>query len=191
MPAPQIRKPLSKRIFIHVLWILPLIGLIGGAIYFYNYLTLQIPANHVVTMDGRNIGLQISVRYDYYVNANVIDFSLQDIKENSHEDIIRALFQYAWMMNNSGREFEKIYLCRQGERKFLLFGNYFKELGEEYNKEEPMLLVFNFPANVYYPDESRVYPDYNQDEKMTGGDLILATRQLKDFNEFMKKWMYE
>ena len=67
-------------------------------------------------------------------------------------------------------------------------GDYFAELGEKYNKEEPMLLVFNFPVNVYYPDGTRVFPD---EEKATDNDMILATRQLKDFNEFMKKWMYE
>jgi hypothetical protein len=191
MPGPEIKKSPSTKatgLIIHILWILPLLGIIGGSVYFYNYLSLQIPANNVVTIDGRNTGLQLSVRYENYINLDVIDFSLQDIKDNSHEDIIRSLFQYAWMMKGNGREFEKIYLCRQGERKFLLMGSYFTELGEEYNKEEPLLLVFNFPGNLYYPDGTRVYPEY---EKATGDDLILATRQLKDFNEFMKKWMYE
>ena len=191
MPAPQIKKSLPKRILINVLWILPLLGIIGGAIYFYNYFTLQIPANQVVTMDGRNDGLQISVRYDYYVNSKIIDFSLQDIKDNSHEDIIRAFFQYAWMLKGNGQTFEKVYLCRQGERKFMIQGSFFSYLGEEYNKEEPMLLVFNFPENLYYPDGQRVYPDYPAEEKAKGDQLILATRQLKDFNEFMKRWMYE
>lgn len=173
----------------HILWILPLIAFIAGAIYFYNYFTLQIPANNIATMDSRNIGLQISVRYNYYVDFNNINFNLQDIKDNSHEDIIRALFQYAWILRGNGMEFDHVYLCRQGERKFMIDGIYFKELGEEYNVEEPMLLVFNFPMNLYYPDGTRVYPEYK--EEATGTDLVLATQQLKDFNEFMKKWMYE
>lgn len=173
----------------HVLWILPLIGIIVGALYFYNYFTLQIPINNVLTMDSRNVGLQVSVRYNYYVDFNNVNFSLQDIKDNSHEDIIRSFFQYAWVLTTNGLEFDHIYLCRQGERKFMIEGTFFKRLGEEYNVEEPMLMVFNFPKNLYYPDGTRVYPDYT--EEATGSDLVLATRQLKDFNEFMKKWMYE
>jgi hypothetical protein len=180
-----------KSILIHVLWILPLLGLIAGSVYFYNYFTLQIPANNVLTMDGRNTGLVVSVRYENMINFNVINFSLENIKDNSHEDIIRALFQYAWVIKTNGHEFEKVYLNRQGERKFMLEGSYFSKLGDEYNKEDPMVLVFSVPANLYYPDGQRVYRDYNQGETETGDDLILATRQLKDVNEFMKRWMYE
>ena len=194
MPAPQIQTfPESKlkKILIHILWILPLLGLIAGSIYFYNYFSLQIPANNVLTMDGRNTGMVISVRYENLVNFDVINFSLENIKDNSHEDIIRALFQYAWVMKTNGHEFDRVNLNRQGMEKFMLEGSYFSELGEKYNKEDPMLLVFSVPANLYYPDGQRVYPDYTGGETETGSDLILATRQLKDVNEFMKRWMYE
>jgi hypothetical protein len=83
------------------------------------------------------------------------------------------------------RNFGRIILSSRGDDRFQLLGFYFRELGEEYQAQNPVYLVRTLPENVYDLSGYRVY------ETWQGGALGVLTQQLKDFSDFSARWYGE
>ena len=151
------------------------------AVYALNYLQLQRPMNEVMKADYRNTGVQVSVHYSIYVGFSTLIYNLTDVStSNSPADVFRILLQYA--ENVKAKKFKSVELQFRGRPKFLIDGDYFRKLGEEYSFQIAVYTMRTFPENLRNPDGTRAYSEW------TGGWLGVLNQQMQDFNDFHKKW---
>ena len=158
----------------------PLVGaaVLVGAV---NFVTLQQPLNAAVDGDSRNEGIEARAHYAYYVQPNVVVFDLRAIDgEKSPMDVMRAFLQFADAMK--GREYARIVLAHRGRPKFQIEGRYFKQLGEEYEQQNPLYTLRTLPENLYKPDGTQAFGTWS------GGVLGVLKEQVEDFGEFHRQW---
>lgn len=158
--------------------------LLIAAIYGWNYLALQSPLNEVIREDTRNDGISVSTHYDYYLNPSILVFDLRDVSmTNSKADVFRVLLQYAAKMKSS--HYDKVHLAFRGETKFILDGDYFQQLGQEYGLQNPVYTMRTFPSHLKRPDGSEAYGSW------TGGMIGVLQKEMEDFTNFHDKWYLE
>lgn len=155
-----------------------------AGIYGYNYFNYQSKISEVIKNDNRNIGIEVDVHLNYYIDFNTLKYDLQEINgEKSIADVFRFFLQFSEQMK--AEKFSEILIAHNGENKFKLEGSYFKLLGEEYNFQNPIYTMNHFTENVYNLNGTHAF------ETWTGGWLGVASKQIEDFNEFNKKWYLE
>ena len=146
-----------------------------------NYLMLGRPMADVIKSDPRNSGIHMVAHYGYYLVPSVLVLDVKEVSsEKSPADVFRVLLQYASEIQTV--EFEAVNLNSKGRTKFVLKGDYFQELGEEYDFQNPVYTMRTFPENVYTLDGKKAFPSW------TGGLLGVAGKQIEDFTEFHKQW---
>jgi hypothetical protein len=146
-----------------------------------NYVNLQRPLSQVLDNDPRNKDIKVSAHYQYFVNPNVLVYDLRDVPGSfSPADITRVMLQFAEQIKD--RQFDNVELNHRGHEKFVLKGDYFKKLGEEYGSQNPIYTFRTLPENLYKPDGKSAYGTW------TGGLLGVLTRQMDDFTNFHHSW---
>ncbi|HEX3653841.1 MAG TPA: hypothetical protein VHU18_13560 [Rhizomicrobium sp.] len=150
------------------------------AIYGINYLGLQRFADDVVGSDPRDSGIRMSVHYAYYVDPEDIVVDLRSVENASKLDVTRVLLQTAAKL--SGRQFDHVYLASRGKRRFMLLGSYFRQVGLEYPRQNPMYTIRTMPENVLGLNGEHPYQTW------TGGILGVLAQQMRDFSDFEDRW---
>ena len=169
-------EPMKKIIII-------IIFLGGGviAIFIANHLMLGKPLADVLKSDSRNSGIHMTAHYGNHIVPSVLVLDLRKVSgKNSAADVFRVLLQYAEAIQK--KEFETVNLNCKGKTKFVLEGDYFRELGKEYDFQNPVYTMRTFPENVYTPDGEKAFPSW------TGGLIGVAGKQMEDFAEFHQQW---
>jgi hypothetical protein len=171
-----LRAPIKTLRFLSIL-----IGVLLAAVAADNYLSLQSEMDAVLKDDPRNNGVQVSVRFSHYVERSVLVYDLKSLgPTNSMADVFRVLLQFAHSVDS--REFSSVELAFRGQTRFLLPGQYFKRLGEEYGPQNPAYTMRTFSENVLKPDGSTAYPTW------TGGLIGVLGKEMEQFNDFHKEW---
>ncbi len=151
------------------------------AIFSANHLMLGKPLADVLKSDSRNSGIHMIAHYGNHIVPSVLVLDLRKVSgKNSAADVFRVLLQYAEAIQK--KEFETVYLNYKGKTKFVLEGAYFRELGKEYDFQNPVYTMRTFPENVYTPDGEKAFPSW------TGGLIGVAGKQMEDFAEFHQQW---
>jgi predicted Zn finger-like uncharacterized protein len=149
--------------------------------FLFNYVNLQKPMNDVLKKDHRNNGIEVSVHYSKYISTSTLIYDLKSVSmKKTKADVFRVLLQYAKKLKN--KRYKTIVLCFKGQRKFKIDGGYFRKLGQEYSRQNPVYLMRTFPENVFNLDGSRAYKAW------AGGLLGVTAQQIEDFNDFHDKW---
>lgn len=157
------------------------VGIVGlmGLVLLLNWATLKRKVSNRLSEDDRNEVVDLSVRYENYLNPNVIAISLDNCEEASPVDILRALLQTAESLQS--REFTKVELHSGYNHRFTLEGSHFQQLGEEYDFQNPMYTARTLPEKVKEPDGTQAY-------RSLGGGLSGLSDQMDNFNEFAVDW---
>jgi hypothetical protein len=133
----------------------------------------------VLQGDPRNSGIDITASYGS--GRSVLVLNLRSISgETSQGDVFRVLVQYAQAVKD--RSFTKVMLQYRGEDRFMLKGDYFKTLGEEYEPHNSVRTMRTLPENVLLPDGSRAFGSW------TGDWIRVVGKQMEDFGDFNKQW---
>lgn len=148
-----------------------------------NFITLQAPLNSVISSDDRNSGLRASASYQWMINPGVLVFSVDEASSVSPADVSRILLQYAKQLED--RTFTSVLLAQKGKPIFLLKGNYFKEIGEEYGVQNVIYTLRTMPENVYEIDGSPAFSSWS------GGWLGVIGKQFEDLNNFHRRWLVD
>lgn len=164
-----------------VLFAAVIILLIGGLVYGYNYYTVNRPVQQELNSDERDSGIAFDAHYQNYVQLDVLVLNLKEISgEKTKVDVFRALWQSAFALKN--REFKEVRLDYQGDARFILPGDYFNKLGNEYDNENPIYVIRTFPENVLNLDGQHAY------QETTGGILGVMATEMDYFSDFSEKW---
>lgn len=150
-------------------------------VYIFNYVTLTLPTDSKINEDNRNEGISIDVHYKYYVLFNTLEYNLKNVPtDKAAADVFRVFLQTASTLKD--KKFKKVELSYKGTTKFILIGDYFKQLGSEFGEQNPIYTMRTFPENLYNINGEASY------SKWEGGMLGVLNKQMEDFNDFNKKW---
>lgn len=168
----------------NIIWTVIAFAILVGGIYLFNYLTLTQPVLTKIDFDSRNSGIEVDLHYKNYINPKVLVFNLKNVSnDKAVADVFRVLLQTTSELKE--KDFETVELAFQGTTKFKLNGSYFKELGIEYDTQNPVYTMRTFPKNLMDITGKSVYGEW------TGGLLGVLNKQMEDFNEFNRKWYLE
>lgn len=146
-----------------------------------NYTNLQHAMSQVQQADPRNEGIRVFVHYKYFVNPSVLIYDLRDVSgKSSPMDVTRVLLQYAEQQKE--RSFTVVELAHRGNEKFLLQGDYFQKLGQEYGTQNSAYTIRTLPENLYKSDGSHAFGTWS------GGILGVLGRQMEDFTTWHRAW---
>lgn len=161
------------------------IGIVAGIVllvYLANLFTLKMPVSNKLSEDYRNTDVELSVRYSYYIHPKRISISLNECSNSAPVDILRTLLQTAEALKD--RSFSKVELHKGYDHRFTMEGDYFNQLGEEYDFQNPVYTLRTLPENISNPDGSKAYYNFR-------GGLSGLTEQMETFQEFTLDWCEE
>lgn len=159
---------------------LSLIVIIPVAIYGFNYFNLQKPLSDYMGSDNRNSGIKVTVHFQNYIDTSKVVFDIDSIQNSSKMDVFRVLLNFSALKKQS--DYSEIILSYKGKPKFIVPGEYFKQLGIEFGTQNPIYTIRTFPEHIENLDGSNPY------EKWTGGLLGVLQKQMEDFNDFHRRW---
>jgi hypothetical protein len=147
----------------------------------YAHLSLQSPLNSAIQADARSKGINASVSYDNWIPGSTIVFNLKEVSgTNSPADVFRVFLQFA--ENQKANTYSRVILAHKGKRKFIIEGDYFKVLGQEFGPQNPVYTIRTFPEHVFDLSGKQAFANW------TGGVFGVVNKQMEDFNEFNKQW---
>ena len=168
---------MSRRLMLLMSGFVILTALVLGANYYFIHRTLL----SVIESDVRNKGVKVVAYYEYLVSPKTLVFDLRDVEgEKSPLDIFRVFLQFSAAQKD--HEYELIKLSFRGDSKFILKGDYFKKLGDEFGTQNPVYTIRTFPEHLFRPDGSAAFGVW------TGGLIGVLGKQMEDFNEFHREW---
>jgi len=157
------------------------IGCILGGMYAFNFLTLNLPALNQTKLDNRNDGISYNIHYQNVFNLRTIVFDLKEIpSEKSPSDVFRVFLQAASGLKD--KLFDFVEISYKGNTKFIISGEYYSKLGNEYTEQNPLYTMRTFTENLYDLNHQQAYDGWS------GGILGVLGKQMEDFSDFNHKW---
>lgn len=151
-------------------------------IYLVNLFTLKMPVHDRLSEDYRNEDVELSVRYSYYINPKKIVISVDQCSNAAPVDILRVLLQTAEFLEN--RSYSTVELHNGYDHRFTMPGYYFKELGEEYDFQNPIYTARTLPEKISKPDGTQAYSNFRS-------GFSGLSEEMESFKEFTLDWCIE
>lgn len=146
-----------------------------------NYLSVGRPLQRVLSTDPRNEVVRAQAHFGDWIDPKTLVFGLTGVTANATRmDVFRAFLQYAEAMKD--RDFTRVILAARGTSKFTLDGSYFRELGKEYSRQNPMYTIRTFPTHLVAMDGSKPFSEYE------GGILAVLQKEMDRFTDFSDRW---
>jgi hypothetical protein len=159
-------------------------GAVAGialAIAAWNYIAVSRPAGDAVRADPRNHSVKIRTHFRFYLDRTTLIFDLRSVSlTTSPADVFRIFLQTASALK--ARRFERVELAHRGSTKFIIRGDYFRQVGNEYGRQNPIYTIRTFPEHVYRLDGTAAYPSWS------GGWIGVMNRQMEDFADVHRTW---
>lgn len=139
------------------------------------------PVKKILDGDSRNAAFSLEAHYGTDAQTLVLD--LIDAGSAAPADLWRGLFQSASALESEGLNFSQVVLARNNAPVFLLDGDEFSTIGDEYGYgENPLYLIRTLPEKLKHPDGQPAYDTW------TGGWLGVTAEQIEDANEAASEW---
>ena len=173
------KKP--KLLLAVLLGLILLAGCAVASVWIYNETTLQKPLQQVLVSDPRNHMVRARAHFDGWIDTHSVVFDLNDVAgETSQMDVFRVLLQYA--KEQRDHRYQRIILAAYGQKKFVVPGDYFQKLGQEYDTQNPVYTVRTFSHHVSTMDGANPFPEPD------GGILWVVKQEMEQFTDFNKRW---
>tara|TARA_R110000850_G_scaffold55855_1_gene131935 strand:+ start:2845 stop:3459 length:615 start_codon:yes stop_codon:yes gene_type:complete len=138
---------------------------------------LDAVASKVIESDPRNKGIEIAI----FESGSELHFCVNNIRStHSPMDVFRTFLQSAVELKD--QNYTAVNLCFRGEDQFILGGDEFRVLGEDYGTQNPAYTIRTFPEKLTDMSGQSAYP------KRDGGLLYLLRVQMEDFRDMHSKW---
>jgi hypothetical protein len=175
--APQIVRRRGIAVCVSFL----IIAVIILGIWLFNFILVGQQLQGVLKADPHNEVVGARAHLGYWIDPDTLVFNLTHISETaSRMDIFRSFLQYAEAMK--GRHFTKVILAAKGKEKFVIDGNYFRQLGEEYHTQNPIYTMRTFPVHLVTLDGGKPFSEY------AGGLFAVLGKEMDQFTEFNDQW---
>lgn len=151
------------------------------SVWAINYVALGRPTHDALRADSRNDGIDLRAHYAYYLDPRTAVLDLERADDAAPADLFRSLFQVAAAMKDGSSR--QIILARNGHPIFVMKGEDFRGMGQEFsNGENPLYLIRTLPEKLYKTSGDRAFGSWE------GGWLGVLTHQINDANEAGRQW---
>lgn len=159
-------------------------ALLLGSMWLGNRVLVGGPVANELDSDTRNQGYSMGAHYRYYIDPTTLVLNLSDVQKAAPVDLFRGLFQSAKALHSSGRRFDRVVLARSGTPVFVMTGDSFLALGEEFRAgQNPIFLIRTLPEKLYQPDGKPAFGRWE------GGWLGVMGKQMEDATQAAQQWM--
>lgn len=146
--------------------------LIGGA----NFARLYRPAAETAADP-----VSAAAYYRFGVIPNQIVYDLWNVGYDASEaEVMGGLLRFADAVKD--RHFDKVILAYRGAPRFILDGDDFHRIGQEFDVQNPVYTLRTFPEKLTTMDG---HPAFG---RWTGGMLGVLNAQLEDLNALGRRW---
>ena len=157
------------------------IAALDGGIWLHNWDPFGKSMDDVIASDKRNKDVQAEAYYNGWFNRDTIVFNLKDVSgQSSPLDIFRVLLQFA--QSQKDHEYKQVILAAYGEKKFVVTGDYFHQLGVEYSTQNPMYTMRTFPHHVATMKGEHPFPEFE------GGMFGVLGKEMEEFKQMNAQW---
>jgi len=176
------RSPKRPKLLLSALLGLILLAICAiGGVWVYNETTLQKPLQRVLLADPRNHVVKAKAHFDGWIDTHSVVFDLADVAgDSSQMDMFRVLLEFA--KEQKDHQYRRIVLAAYGQKKFTVPGDYFQQLGREYDTQNPVYTIRTFSHHVSTMDGAKPFPEPD------GGLLWVLKEEMEQFNDFNKRW---
>lgn len=175
-----VQPPQKKRLLIASFAAVALL-LVLGIVWLYNFQIAQKPLDRVLLDDPRNQVVSAKAHLADWIDTDTLQFDLTGVSgQATRMDVFRLFLQYA--KAQQGHRFQKVLLSYKGKRKFYVPGDYFQQLGREYDTQNPVYTMRTFPEHIFTPDGRRAFESYE------GGWLGVLAKEMERFSKFHDQW---
>ena len=179
--ASQTSPPMHVKRRLGLLLALLLLITSGFGVWLYNNVIANKPLQRVLSADQRNTVVKAHAHFDGWLDVHTLVFNIDDVSgEARRADVLRVFLQYAQAMKE--QRLKKVVLACKGTRKFEMSGAYFKQLGSEYDTQNPIYTMRTLPLNVTAMDGSHPYSAYE------GGIFAVLAKEMEQFGDFSDRW---
>lgn len=146
--------------------------LVGGV----NYARLYRPAASTAADP-----VSAAAYYRFGIAPNQIVYDLWTVGYDASEaEVMGGLLRFADALKD--RRFEKVILAYRGEPRFILDGDDFHRIGQEFDYQNPVYTLRTFPEKLKTMEGRPAFGSW------TGGMLGVLNAQLEDLNELGRRW---
>ena len=141
------------------------------------------PVRSAVHADERNSSVEIVAHRRHFLMPSSVSIDLFDVRPNvTPIDLERSLFEAAAAVKD--RHYKTVALARSGREVFLMSGDDFRELGQEYAAgENPVYLIRTLPEHMLTTDGRQAFPTWE------GGMLGVLGKQMDDTKRLAEEWV--
>lgn len=149
----------------------------AAALSAYN-LWVTVPVWHALS--GEDRATVVTYR-SWLMSPTRIVFDIWSLNgEASMADIDRMLFKAASALKD--RSYDGVILAYHGKARFLLDGERFRTIGEEWPDQNPIYVVRTIQQSITHVDGSEAFPQW------TGGWLGVLGKELEQHRELHERW---
>ena len=160
-----------------------LVALMVIAVSSANYAFVSSVVSAKVGADSRNSGYALSAHYGLYVEPNVLVLDIRRIDKAAPLDLFRGLFEASDALYAAGRRFDRVVLARGGTDVFVMKGEDFGLLGQQFGSgQNPIYLIRTLPEKLYKPTGEAAFG------RWTGGLLGVLGKQMEDATAAGRRW---
>lgn len=164
-----------------VIALVAILAMAAVSVFGFNYVMVGSKLAGVIHDDPRNVGVNISAHYDYYVNPSVLVLDMRGIAlTDSMADVFRVVMQLSYRTRDM--HLQTVKFESQGIEKYSVSGADFQQLGTVVDGQNPVYLMRTFPEKVMLPDGTHAFGTW------TGGLLGVLGQQMEEFNRFHRGW---
>lgn len=145
----------------------------------FNYIKLSLPAQ-----EAADEGVSVISYYKFGLLPNSIVYDIWDVAPSSSQASVLGGF-LRFSENLKDRTFSKVILSFRGTPKFVLDGEDFKIIGQEFEYQNPIYTIRTLPEKLQTPQGKQAF------ESWSGGVLGVLNAQMEDVNEMGYQWYLE
>ncbi len=144
---------------------------------------LSWPATFAISGDKRNADVSVTAHGRGWLSLSSMTLDLFTVRPDvTPLELERSLFEAAAAVK--GRHYMTVALARSGREVFVMSGDDFRQLGEEYAAgENPVYLVRTLPEHMLTTDGQRAFPTWE------GGMLSVLGKQMEDTKRLAEEWV--
>jgi hypothetical protein len=119
--------------------------------------------------------------YEYGILPNTIVYDIWGVGPNSSQaGILGGFFRFSDRLKD--RTFTKVILSYRGTPRFVLGGDDFHTIGQEFEFQNPIFTLRTLPEKLKTPDGMQAFDSWS------GGMLGVLNAQMEDVNEMGRRW---
>jgi len=151
--------------------------------YIFSYNSLQKPLQEVYSSDDDFKGIVVDVKYDGFLNRDVLIFNLKRVPEDSEKIApFKYFLDYLVSLEENRRTFKEVLIQFRGKSKFKISGDAASKLVAQSHSRKIIDIALEFPSMVMTPGGKCPFIEPHGDPQ------YVIQKKAHNFEKFLQDW---